>query len=907
MNNDYISQKVKLLKEAGKKKLMQAGGIYDQPQPYSPYQNPLFANYLTPQEAANMQFRPESTLQPFMEPDISAPTRMPLQSLQAQGFVPQGLAPLQPAEITTAGAMETYPQANIQYNENVQNKLYNPYSGINLETALFTLGQSLGYEGENRTANTIRGAASAGKIAIGGARTLLSGMGYQNRNDYTQNQFMQQLYNPEFSYSYLQEGGQVTNADVMTGAYLVQTPVGQPNAEIETGEVLKDGATGNIQVAVGDTHENGGIKVELSNGTKVLSDFTKIGAQKAKLFRKEFDIKNIKATDTFASVMEKYNKDLGWNKLIDEEADTIEEIANQEQSDIEATTKDLNLNHLSTKLQGIDVNKELLKPSQDEAFEKIFAEQEKLPKKQQEKMQEGGQFDENIIALSQQYNIAPERVMELLQKSGQAQDAQTQVTQALQQGVSPEQIISSLVQSGVPQDQAEQLVANGTNSQPVMQQGGVFYTPSPYALPTYENQPFGSVDYLAGNITDPNVASQRILSQSDVLPYTLRASGLLTDDNQAAIQAAENVTMFQTKYNEYLNAASAAIEANPNLTEAQKQELKTRTASEGFTPEVGNIKSVDAIYGNYTGSRGSFNLPLITQEEKAKFPQIKRIGDVLDDKGEIKSEYTDLSPETKDLIKKSVGKSGTAAFDIGILPIPTEETVTPTTVDGQPVVIDTNRVNYSMPRIPQDFLLPPTAASPVFKASVSLSQVDPTKISAEPNLIEIDRQSQAAAQALAYLPDSQRVAAMSSILGQSQLAANQAVTNAEITNAQNRAQAQLYNAQVSDKQQLLDNQFAQDYEQKVFAGQLASERDLRQYLNDLNLQQRYNFGYIDRRNAFNEAPLRYKITGDGITFQDNGNIVSMPSTTFPTLTAAEQKAIIAKRAAEEAKKAAKKK
>lgn len=900
MKQDSISAKIKKLKEEQIKRKYQSGGMVTNPQQYSPYVNPLYGDF----DIYNQPQTADSKLYNYFD-FATEGYRAPVQplNLQSQPTTQPSNTP------TTTGVINQsdIPQANIQYNTTTQNRLANPYTGINLETALFTLGQSLGYEGENKGANTVRGAASAGKIALGGARTLLSGLGYQNRTDNTYNSFMENLYNPQFSYSYLQEGGQVSNADVMTGAYLVQNPMGNVNAEVEKGEVIKDGNTGNIQMVAGDTHENGGVQANLSNGTKVLSDYTKIGAKNAKLFKKEFDLKGIKASDTFATVMDKYNKSLGYTDLIKDEAKTIEQVEGQQEGDIDNSTKDINLNFLSNKLQGIEANKELMKPAQDEAFEKIFEEQEKIPKKGNDaKMQEGGQFDPQIMDLSQKYGIAPERVLELIQTNQQSNDAQAQITQALSQNVPPEEIISGLVQGGVPQDQAEAMVTQATQQMPVMQAGGTFYTPSPFAMSSYENQPFGSVDFISGNITSPEIGAQRIMSQSEVLPFTLRNSGLLTGDSTANLQSAENVKLFQTNYNDYLDKVNAAVEVNPNLTETQKTKLREQIGSEGFTND--GIRAIDSIYGNFTGSRGSFNLPLITEEEKVKYPQIRRVGDVFDEKGQIKDEYKDLSDSTKNLLKETV-KGGTASYDIGVLPTPTEAQQT-TVVDtqGNPTVIDRNVVNYSMPRTPQNFLLPPSAASPVYKAAVSLSQIDPTKISAEPNLIEIDRQSQAAQQALAYLPDSQRVAAMSSILGQSQIAANQAITNAEITNAQSAAQAQLYNAQVSDKQQVLDQQFAQDYEQKTFASQLASERDLRAYLNDLNLQQRYNFGYIDRRNAFNEAPLRYKITGDGLTFESNGNIVNQPlSTVVPNITSAEQKAIIAKRAAEAAKAAAKKK
>lgn len=758
-----------------------------------------------------------------------------------------------------------------------KNQIYNPYGGVSLENALFNFGQSLGYTGENKTANTFRGVASGAKVALGGLRSILSGAGYQKANDRVENQFIENLYGATGNFQWMQDGGEVTNAEVLTGAYAVPTPT--YNVEIENGEIVQL-PTGQIQEAVGDKHSDGGIKTELPSGSKILSDHAKIGARNAKLFRKEFDVK-VKATDTYASVMDKYNNKVGWTDLIEDEKKTIEEIGNQEQSNIDNTTKDINLRFLSEKLQKLQDEKELVNPLQDEAFNKIFEKQEAgkpADKKEDVIMQEGGQVDPKIMELAQQYNLTPERVMELIQQQSPNPintDVQNQVVQALQQGATPEQIAEYLVQNGMAQEEAMQMIADSqqlANTEVQSFQAGGMYTSNPYRLTDYGRQPFGSQTYLAGNVNDEEAARQRVLAMSALYPNLLNSSGLIGDNNTVSISP-EAILNFQNTYNKYGESYLTAAEVNPYITPEQRKELNNVVSQELFTDE--GVRGRDSILGNFTSSRGTFSLPVLTNEDKQKYPNVKFIGDLIDTSGNIKPEYKDLDPATQEIVKNTYSKAGEFSTDIGLLTVPTQEGEIPLAADPQ--VIRRQNLNLVNANMPVDYILPPSPMQAVFKPSVSLGRIDPVKVSIEPNLIEANRQMQSTVEALNFLPEGQRAAAVASILGQTQNATNQAITGAETYNADARMRADTYNTQQSDKQQLLDAEISQNYEQKMFQTMANQEQSLRRYLNELNDQQFYNFNYIDRRNAFNEAPLQYKIGNGEIVFQDNGGNIVQPT------------------------------
>lgn len=764
-----------------------------------------------------------------------------------------------------------------------KNQIYNPYGGVSLENALFNFGQSLGYTGENKTANTFRGVASGAKVALGGLRSILSGAGYQKANDRVENQFIENLYGATGNFQWMQDGGEVTNAEVLTGAYAVPTP--SYNVEIENGEIVQL-PTGQIQEAVGDKHSEGGIKTELPSGSKILSDHAKIGARNAKLFRKEFDVK-VKATDTYASVMDKYNNKVGWTDLIEDEKKTIEEIGNQEQSNIDNTTKDINLNFLSEKLQKLQAEKELVNPLQDEAFNKIFEKQESgkpADKKEDVIMQEGGQVDPKIMELAQQYNLTPERVMELIQQQSPNPvnaDVQNQVVQALQQGATPDQIVEYLVQNGMAQEEAIQMIADSqqlanTEVQSFQAGGYVFFNQSKFAQDPYNKQPFvGGNTFAAGVETEEQIL-ERLQYQNQQLPYIIRQSGIYSD-NAGAFPNLKNTGAFQRSYDDYINQTVVEIDNNPFLTDEQKAQYKQQAESQrlSLSKQGGDY---DNIYGLETSSRSNFNLPYLTVEEQKQYPNLRFIGDAIDDNGKIKQDFANLSPETQKLILETYGRGKEKSLNIGLGVVPTTPSEENSLVAEQnPQVIRRQNLNMVNANIPVDYILPPSPMQAVFKPSVSLGRIDPVKVSIEPNLIEANRQMQSTVEALNFLPEGQRAAAVASILGQTQNATNQAITGAETYNADARMRADTYNTQQSDKQQLLDAEISQNYEQKMFQTMANQEAQLRSYFNELNDVQRFNFNYIDRRNAFNEAPLQYKIGNGEIVFQDNGGNIVQPT------------------------------
>ena len=284
-------------------------------------------------------------------------------------------------------------------------QLFNPYSSVDIPTAAYTLGQGI----EN--GNGLETFGSALKLATGLGRNIFSGIGNARVNNYTKDEYDRKMRERATQPEYMQQGGKIQNADLLTGHYL--TDQGQGSVEVEGDEHVKH-PDGKVQEVVGEGHEKNGVKVDLENGTKVLSDFTKIGAKNAEIFRETFDIK-AKATDTFAKILDKVNAKIGLDKKIEEEKKLLlktEKIIKEEDGD----TQDLNAKFLSEELQRVQAEKAPLEAQQQAAFEVIFEKQELIPKKSPDGkniLQEGGEVE----ALSKQYGIPEDRIRELLQQT----------------------------------------------------------------------------------------------------------------------------------------------------------------------------------------------------------------------------------------------------------------------------------------------------------------------------------------------------------------------------------------------------------------------------------------------------------------------------------------------------------
>ena len=218
-----------------------------------------------------------------------------------------------------------------------------------------------------------------------------------------------------FENLFFAEGGQKKDLfKALTGEYQFaldsKKPMVEPNAEIEGGEYIFDSQ--GIRKAKGKTHEKGGMPVALEDGTRILSDHLKIGADIAKKINKELALP-ARATDTYAKVLDRFNAKTGLDKINAKLEDLMGMMKDQKIKVKDKHTSDLNSDYLSKQLYKETQNKKPIEKDREKLFDIMFQIQEESKRKAsmpEYKMQMGGVVE----ATAKKYGITNERASELL-------------------------------------------------------------------------------------------------------------------------------------------------------------------------------------------------------------------------------------------------------------------------------------------------------------------------------------------------------------------------------------------------------------------------------------------------------------------------------------------------------------
>jgi len=314
--------------------------------------------------------------------------------------------------MTPTGAVDG--EQNDQWSTDQPYQFFNPYGGVDMPTAAVTLGSSI------QEGNALGIAGSALKLTAGIARNAFSGAGLAKRQQSVLRGYkdkQRQYVTGENRPQYMAKGGEIEQA--LTGEYMFGmneiNPMVQPNAEIETGEYVQH-PTSEIQRAEGDTHEKGGMDVKLDPGTKILSDHLKIGGDKAKHFRNKFDL-DLKATDTFARVLDKFNHKSGLQKIVDEQEDLYKQLKKQQETTEDEASLGLNTQYLTGKLNELSDKKKPLEEARKVLFNEIFDAQEEAKPTEKENDSEDDDtyaFGGEIKTLAEKYGIPEDKVQELI-------------------------------------------------------------------------------------------------------------------------------------------------------------------------------------------------------------------------------------------------------------------------------------------------------------------------------------------------------------------------------------------------------------------------------------------------------------------------------------------------------------
>lgn len=622
---------------------------------------------------------------------------------------------------------------------------------------------------------------------------------------------------------------------------------GQHVTEIENGEFIKK-PNGEVLEGVGETHSNGGIKLteeQLPNGSKIISDHLEVGRDGAKRFNTDYDL-GIKATDTYATVLDKFNKKSGIKKIVDEQAEVQKNIEKQalklEQNPEAESTIVLNLQLFTDQFQELQNEKAPLEEARKILFEEVFQPQEKSKEQGEHNYLEaqkpipnefkhGGEYNDGMIMeYSKKHNLHPDRVRELMQIH------QNGGLQQYQNGAFRVSNNTNVNSKNKRDRQSPNEDAYGiTKSEQALQQ---LYNNFPDII----NSDLAFKKYL-------EVGNNGIIKFKGGVPLNKQASIVgnaqkLMDERM--VDSANTILNNPTQFSE-----DAVIEAQRYLTD---ETFLANAESEKDSSR--SIRGYDNKLGDFTSGRYSMQMNLVTPEERKMLNDagVQTVRQLKDSPLRQK-----LSPESLSNVDKVDTLIGDTNADYGIAEITpqkkaleAEKTTVPFEKSGYVASGEKDRTNYQLANLPDQSPLLPDSLQGALKLNTRYDRIETPFISPDAQIREIRRQEQSAIQNIQSLPDSQKAVATAQIQANSQNAINQAIGQTQGANQQAKFNADVTNAQIQMKEEDMRNNNLQNYENKITKADALTQANLRNYYNANQKVNVGNYNFIQGLNLVND-------------------------------------------------------
>lgn len=568
-------------------------------------------------------------------------------------------------------------------------------------------------------------------------------------------------------------GGEVDKYENLTGQYISELPphlLHQADSEVEDDEYLRF-PNGEIREAKGNTHENGGISLRLPNGTQILSDHLKVGTDLAKELKKEHGI-NVRATDTYANALEKYEKKLGLEKLNDEQAELFE-MLDKEQKTVDKKTQRVNLEYLNSKILDIENKKKVLGEEKSSLFTKLFDKQEaSKPNKDMEEFRYGGLSHSKIKSIADKHGISMEKAMFLLGgKKGYYEDGAEAINAV----------------KGRPYDPNESFTEKGIDRLNMLRKNAGL-EPISYDASKEE------IRQAAGEMQKATIASNPELVTDYMLSYSHRPTNKLLGIMGISEKEAKTIS---------------PEELNKRLREAYDSgKITANQIAEGFQDNLWDYRGLQK------------DVVEVTPEELAKI-QAEQRGLTSGDK----TYYAD--PNTEGRYVEYVAKEATPAETPAETPTEQPDPTANIYETDKSGIVKQGARGFIFP---DQSMLPPGALEPHLMARARRQRIDPVKMGVEDQLTEINRQAKAVEDQLSTIPPTQRAAALASILATTQQSGAKAITDVNRLNTQQQQSAELFNVNQADTERQLQNANLLNFEERQLTAKAKTDKDLRDYL-----------------------------------------------------------------------------
>ncbi len=858
----------------------------------NPYNgNSLTSNTLPSQAAANPAVTAQASATPASYNEVQQPQvgstniynpidqndiRITTDILKTQGNIAYGMqTSMNNIDNNLIFDSGTVPNVNTQQHSTLGFANVNPYYTPDMNSALFSLGQSLNFDsgaydnpamgGVAKGANLLRGISAGAKILLSGARQVASGAAWQNAYQQAMQSYNQRVReNLTGNYTYMENGGKMTPAKAATTDYISGLPNAysqNANTEVEGGEYYVT-AGGETQKIIGNSHEQGGELMHLNPGDKVVSDNLKIGGSNAQYYRKEF-LLDVKADNTFADVADKFTKKLGLQNIIDSKEKWNKKVEDNMKTQDE-NTRNVNQEYLSSKLIELEQEGAPLEQARDIFMQDLFDRQEKLKSDKgivtdESEMKFGGLFkDEKFAKLCELNGITIEEGKNIVMKNG-----------------------------GKVKCSPKKMEDGGVNSKYYSFVLNNLEIPQGY-LGQQDNNIFDDSYILSGNVSNSNV--------NDYITYNITLHPQLAqyveknpDSGLLQFKAGDSVKKFQQQVqNNYTNALDYA---RKNIKDpAELKAFENRIQELSFNDE--SARTMDNKFGNFTASRSAVAFPLVSEAELARLREqgIYTYSQLLNEEGQLRDDLA-LSEQTMGLLG-DINTSYGSNFDVHLMPY-SSTTSTPAATStiadtSQKTVTEqtpiSNNLNTRQGKVNAPVFLPdqsittPDGIVPTTMLDTRYSRIDPIIYSNEPYLQNLYEQQASIVGSLDGLSDGQRGAVIAGIQANTARAINEATSRVAQQNAIAQQQADMYNANVNDREVDARNANLKRYEAESLTALDKTQQDLRNYFErnrEIRLRSANDY---QRINAINQIFSNYGIDpyGAGVSFT-GGNATWNPS------------------------------
>lgn len=666
---------------------------------------------------------------------------------------------------------------------------------------------------------------------------------------------------------------------LLTGEYTMGLPKDSDitkNAEIEGDEYVKY-PEGDIQKAVGPSHEKGGIDMAMPEGTEVISKTTKLTKEDVKKINSLYDI-NVSTKDSYASAIDKYTKSIGLKKLNDEQADIIEQLKKQmERKDINKDTKSINTDYLSNKIYDTEAKKAPLEAKRKEFFDLTFKLQEdKKPKSESanESFKYGGISGEAFKAMCEKHGLTEAEGRAMLDEApsfsvgGTYEEALKNITAGSFEQATIKKDLNDLYNAGkITPTQFSELsdkvksiaptTTTPTDTKPSW--GDLTGADLEKAKLEWNNDPAAYTAYKLAEkkLSDPAFKEAYFKKFQEVANddanYKTKNKDTFKKDLTSLTpdQAVEELLAFEKR-----NAQLKAF----GLKEGEDQQIVpgqavNKNALDIINKSNGVLKPEDFNKG-YRGQAGYIAYDKLVNGDRAKGKTYKssQTGQSDEPLGDISS-IDNANTDTTLFQRMNVVEAPTVE-------VPKKE---PTVVEDKSTPITDAGIQIPKKRYPQMFfhpdesVLPPESQTPETLIQNRFQRIDPVRIGIENNLQAINKSQQFASQQLDALPPSQRAAALVTILGATQEAENQAAFGANTQNANNIIQAEQFNIGQSDRENLAQGQNMLSFEQRTLKAKAQTDLDLRNYLSYNHGVAMQNYAQDQRANLMNSLFKDYQM------------------------------------------------